>query len=118
MWGLLLAPAVFVLPGLGVVAFGGPVVAALFGALEGAVLVGGASALGAALTMIGVPKDSVIKYETALKAEKYVLIMHGDAAEVAKARTILDSAGSATKGRQLQAGSPSIRSPVQVPITV
>ncbi len=55
---------------------------------------------------------------TPLKAEKYVLIMHGDAAEVAKARTILDSAGSATKGRQLQAGSPSIRSPVQVPITV
>jgi hypothetical protein len=118
LWGLLLAPAVFVLPGLGVVAFGGPVVAALFGALEGAVLAGGASALGAALTMIGVPKDSVIKYETALKAEKYVLIMHGDAAEVAKARTILDSAGSATKVRQLQAGSPSIRSPVQVPITV
>ncbi len=89
IWGLLLAPAVFVLPGLGLVAIGGPVVAALFAALEGAVLIGGASAIGAALTMIGVPHDLVIKYETALKAEKYVLIMHGHADAVAKARALL-----------------------------
>jgi hypothetical protein len=56
MWGLLVAPAAFVLPGLGLVAIAGPVVAALFAALEGAVIVGGVSALGAALSMIGVPK--------------------------------------------------------------
>jgi hypothetical protein len=93
LWGLLLAPAAFVLPGLGLVAMGGPVVAALFAALEGAVLLGGASAIGAALTMIGVPEDLKIKYETALKAEQYVLILHGDAAEVAKARTVVGKAG-------------------------
>jgi hypothetical protein len=92
LWGLLLAPAVFVLPGFGLVAMGGPVVAALFAALEGAVLLGGASAIGAALTMIGVPEHLVIKYETALKAEKYVLIMHGNMNELARARSILSPA--------------------------
>ena len=79
IWGLLLAPAVFVLPGFGLVAMAGPVGAALVGALEGAVLVGGMSALGAALTRIGVPKDQVMRFETALKVDKYVLVVHGSA---------------------------------------
>ncbi len=88
-WGLLLAPAAFVLPGLGLVAMAGPVVSALFGALEGAVVVGGLSALGAALTTIGVPRELVVKYEAALKADRYVLVLHGSAEEVAKARAAL-----------------------------
>jgi hypothetical protein len=91
IWGLLLAPAVFFLPGVGLVAMAGPVVSALIGALEGAVVVGGLSALGAALTRIGVPKDEVIKYETALKADKYVLLVHGSSEETAKARSVLES---------------------------
>jgi hypothetical protein len=90
-WGLLLAPAAFVLPGLGLVAMAGPVVSALFGALEGAVVVGGLSALGAALITIGVPQDLVVKYEAALKADRYVLMLHGSAAEVAKARAAIAS---------------------------
>jgi len=69
IWGLLLAPAVFVLPGLGVVGMAGPLVATLVGALEGAVVVGGLSALGAALTQVGVPEDQAIKYEAALKVD-------------------------------------------------
>jgi len=89
IWGLILAPAAFVLPGVGILAMGGPVVAALFAALEGAVLLGGASAIGAALTMIGIPGNLIVKYEVALKAEKYVLILHGEASEVAKARSVL-----------------------------
>lgn len=35
--------------------------------------------------------DQVIKYETALKADKYVLIVHGSAEEEAKARSVLAS---------------------------
>jgi hypothetical protein len=96
LWGLLLAPAVFVIPGFGLIALGGPVVAALFAALEGAVLLGGASAVGAALAMIGVPKHLVIKYETALKAEQYVLIMHGNEHELARARAVLSASGVGT----------------------
>jgi len=89
IWGLLLAPAVFFLPGLGFVALAGPLVSALVGALEGAVVVGGISALGAALIDMGLPKDQVIKYESALKADKYVLLVHGNVEEIENARSIL-----------------------------
>ena len=59
--------------------------------LEGAVAVGGLSALGAGLYSIGIPKDSVVKYETAIRSDQFVLIAHGTAAEVAKARDIIQT---------------------------
>ena len=89
IWGLLLAPAVFILPGVGVVGLAGPFVATLIGALEGAVVVGGLSAIGAALTQIGVPKDQVIKFEAALKVDKYLLVDHGSAQDQDRARSVL-----------------------------
>ncbi len=92
LWGLLLAPAVFFLPGIGLVAMAGPIVSLLVGALEGAVVVGGVSAFGAALTQIGMPREQVIKYEKALKADKYVLVVHGTPGEIDKARTVLNDA--------------------------
>jgi len=52
-------------------------------------LVGGLSALGAALYSIGIPKDSVLQYETALKTDRFLVMAHGPAAEVARAKTIL-----------------------------
>jgi hypothetical protein len=61
---------------------------AIYG-IENAIVVGGLSALGAALYGIGVPKDSVIQYETALKADSFLVMAHGTAAEVARAKTIL-----------------------------
>jgi len=89
IWGMLLAPAVFFLPGLGLLGMAGPVVSTLIGALEGAVVVGGLSALGAALAQIGVPKDQVIKYEAALKVDKYLLVVHGSAEDQEKSRKVL-----------------------------
>lgn len=91
IWGLLLAPAVFVLPGVGVVAMAGPFVAALVGALEGAVVVGSLTALGAALTQLGVPKAQVIKYEAAIKVDGFLLVVHGSAEEQSQARRILSA---------------------------
>lgn len=91
IWGLLFAPAVFFIPGIGLVALAGPIVASLMAALESAVVIGGLSALGAALYGMGVAEDDVIKYETALKADKYVLILHGNEDEIAKARQILNA---------------------------
>lgn len=93
VWGLLAAPAVFFLPGLGLVALAGPVVASLIGALEGAAVVGGISALGAAIAQSGFSKNEVIKYETALKADKYVLTIHGTVADAATARGVLSASG-------------------------
>ena len=92
IWGLLLVPAVFVLPGLGVVGMAGPFVATLVGALEGAIVVGGLSALNAALTQVGVPNDQIIKCEAALKVDKYLLVVHGSAEDQEKARSVLAQA--------------------------
>jgi len=91
IWGLLLGPAFFFIPGIGLVALAGPLGAALVGALEGAAVVGGLSALGAALTSLGVPKDQAIKYETALKADKYVLVVHGSPKDAEKVRSTLEN---------------------------
>ena len=71
----------------------GPLAAALVSGLEGAALVGGASALVGALTALGIPKNSVLRYETALKANKFILVVHGDAQEIARARELLKASG-------------------------
>jgi hypothetical protein len=83
------ASAFFWIPGLGPLLVGGPLVTWIVGALEGAVVVGGLSALGAGLYGLGIPKDSVLRYETALKIDKFVLIAHGSADEITRAREIL-----------------------------
>lgn len=90
VWGLLFGSAFFLIPGVGPLLIAGPLVGWIVGALEGAVVVGGLSALGAALYSAGIPKDSILLYETALKLGKYVVIAHGSAAETAQARDIID----------------------------
>jgi hypothetical protein len=61
------------------------------GALETAAVVGGVSALGAGPYSMGIPKDSIVKYEAALKTDQFLLIAHGTAAEVAKAKDIIET---------------------------
>lgn len=89
MWGFLFGSAFFLIPGIGPLVVAGPLVSWIVGALEGAVLVGGLSAVGAALFGLGIPKDSIVKYETAIKAGKFVLLAHGTMAELSKAKEIL-----------------------------
>ena len=57
--------------------------------LEGAVVVGGLSAIGAGLVSIGIPKNSVIEYENSLQSNKFLLIIHGTRKEVSKANAII-----------------------------
>jgi hypothetical protein len=93
LWGLLLGWAFFWIPGIGPLIIAGPLVSWLVIALESAAVVGGVSAIGAALYSLGIPKNSVIEYETAIKAGKFVVIAHGTAEEVERAKNILHSAG-------------------------
>jgi len=78
-WGLLFGSGLFFIPGIG------PIVAGL----EGAIVVGGVTAIGAGLVSIGIPKESVLKYDVALKTDKYVLVVHGTPEEVDKAKDII-----------------------------
>ena len=68
LMGVLFGSAMLFVPVVGHVIVLGPLAATLFGGLQGAVLVGGFSALAGALMALGIPKDSVLRYETALKA--------------------------------------------------
>src|SRR5271169_1077788 len=90
-WGLLFGAAFFWVPAIGPVLVGGPLVAWIVAGLEDAVLVGGLSALGAALYSIGIPKDSIVTYETAIKVGEYLVVAHGNSAEAVKAKNILST---------------------------
>jgi hypothetical protein len=89
IWGCLFGSAFFFIPGIGPLLIGGPLVGWLVGALESAALVGGVSALGAGLVSLGIPKDSIVRYETALKTDKFVLIAHGTKEDATHAKEIL-----------------------------
>jgi len=91
LWGFLFGSAFFFIPGIGPLVVGGPLVTWIVGALEGATLMGGLNAFGAALYSIGIPKDSILKYETSLKTDKFLLIVHGTLEEVEKAKKILET---------------------------
>ena len=91
-WALLLGSAVFVLPPIGVVATAGPITAALVAALEGAAVVGGVSAISAALAGLGIPHDRAIAYESDIAADRFLLIVHGTPEDISRARGMLATA--------------------------
>ena len=90
VWALLFGSAFFWIPGLGPLLVAGPLVTLIVGALQSAVVIGGLTAIGAGLYSLGIPKDSILRYETALKTDKFVLIAHGSAEDTARAKGILD----------------------------
>jgi hypothetical protein len=89
LWGLFLGGLFMTIPIVGHVVVLGYLAAAAASAVESAAMVGGASALGAALFSIGIPKDSVIEYEAAVKADGFLVMAHGTADEMARAKAIL-----------------------------
>jgi hypothetical protein len=95
LWGWLFGALFVAIPSVGPVVVLGYLASMVVAAIEGGVVVGGLSALGAALYSSGIPKDSVIQYETALKADKFLIMVHGPADEVRRAREILASSSPA-----------------------
>ncbi len=91
-WGLFFGGIFMTIPVVGHVIVLGYLAATMVSAAEGAVLVGGLSALGAALYGIGIPKDSVIKYEADMKVDHFLVMAHGTDVEVQRAREILGAA--------------------------
>ena len=94
LWGLLFGSAFFFIPGIGPLVIAGPLVTWIVGALEGAVVVGGLSALGAGLYSIGIPKDSILNYETAIRSDKFLVVAHGTPDDVTRAQQILSETSS------------------------
>src|SRR5208283_1425654 len=93
-WGMLFGSALFLIPGIGHLMVLGPLVGWIVGALGDGAVVGGLTALGAGLYSIGIPKDSILKYETALKADQFVVVAHGTVDDVTNAKRILERTGA------------------------
>ena len=89
LWGLFFGGLFMSIPVVGHVIILGYLASMVFSGVETAVVAGGLSALGAAMFSIGIPKDSVIQYETALKADNFLVMVHGTAEEAVHARAIL-----------------------------
>jgi hypothetical protein len=114
IWGLLFGSAFFFIPGVGPLLVAGPLVAWIVGALEGAVVVGGLSAIGAGLYSLGIPKDSVLQYETAVKTGKFILIAHGSPDETARAQEIIHRTSPESSGSHQPASTQAEPVPVGV----
>jgi hypothetical protein len=101
VFGILFAPAFFWIPGVGPILTGGIIGSILMGTVEGAAvgaaLGGGASVLMGALVSMGIPEESVLRYEAALKANKFLLIASGTAAQVEQVRAIVAERGGKAK---------------------
>ncbi len=102
LWGFLVGSAFFIIPGLGPIVVGGPLVGWIIGALEGAAVGAGTGVVGAALAGIGIPKDSILRYESSLKADKFLLVAHGTPDEVERARGIVQTAGGSVSIHGMQ----------------
>jgi uncharacterized membrane protein len=94
LWGMLFGSAFFFLPVVGPVVVMGPLVAWMVAALEGAAVGGSVGAIAAALASIGLPADSVVKYELEVKAGKYLILVRGGADTADRARGVLEGTGA------------------------
>jgi hypothetical protein len=88
-WGLFFGGLFMTIPIVGHVVILGYLAALVVSGLENAIVVGGLSALGAALYGLGIPKDSVLEYESAIKADDFLVMARGSADEVERAKKIL-----------------------------
>ncbi|NKC33613.1 general stress protein [Falsiroseomonas selenitidurans] len=89
LWGLFFGGLFVTIPLTGPLVMLGAVAAAAIMAIENALVVGGLSALGAALFSLGIPKNSVLEYEAAVKADGFLVMAHGTAEQAARAKAIL-----------------------------
>ena len=94
LFGLLVGAAFLVLPGVGAVVIAGPLAAALLGGVEGALAGAAFGGLTGALVGLGVSRDKAIRYESQVKAGKFLVTLQGDAPQIERAKSLL-TAGKA-----------------------
>lgn len=111
-WGLFFGGLMLTVPVTGPVVVLGFLAASVISAIEGALVVGGLSAIGAALFGIGIPKDSVVEYETAVRADGFLVLAQGSAADMAHARAILEKTGATRMDAHAGSAAPALAAAV------
>jgi hypothetical protein len=81
----------------------GPLSGWIKAACENSAVFGGLDPLGAALYGLGIPREAVLRCESAVRAEKILLVAHGAAEDISKARQILNESGRQMRGGAGQA---------------
>jgi hypothetical protein len=89
IWGMLYAPAVLQLPGIGLVAMAGPIVSRLAEVLEAAVAMDDKSPLASTLALMGMQALQYPGVETALRAGRYLLMVDTGSRDLLRARATL-----------------------------
>jgi uncharacterized membrane protein len=87
--GILLGAFVMVVPVFGHIVVLGPLAATVVSGIEGAAIGGAGGALVGALTGVGVPRDSAIRYQTAIEAGQFLLMVQGSQDDVGLAESVL-----------------------------
>jgi hypothetical protein len=91
--GMLPASAAVFIPVRGYVFVLGTLAAAKIGGLLNAIMFGDANALAGAMSALGIPKKSVTRYETALNANEFILVAHGDEQDVCRVGELIETSG-------------------------
>ena len=92
LWALFFGGLFLTIPVVGHVVVLGYLATVIVTAVENAVLLGGLSAVGAALYGMGIPRDTILQYESAVKADAFLVTAHGTAAEMMRAKAIIQAA--------------------------
>ena len=92
LWGLFFSGVFVATPAMPPVVVLGVFAKLAISALEGALIVGGTSAIGAGLYSLGVPKDSVVAYEAEVTRDSFLVMVHGAREDVVYAKAILAAA--------------------------
>jgi hypothetical protein len=97
LFGTLTGAGLLFIPGTGAVLVAGPIAGVMAGWLEGTVVGGSGAAvaggLAGALVGLGIGKDSARKYESDLKAGKFVVLVTGTDEDVSKVQDMLQNTG-------------------------
>lgn len=87
--GLMLASALLVVPGIGPVIVGGQLIAALIGGVEGALAGAALGGLAGVLIGYGISREHVLRFETEIRAGRFLVVFRGGGDEAERASALL-----------------------------
>ena len=96
IFGLLVGAAFLILPGIGPVVVAGPLSAALLGGIEAALAGAAFGGVTGALVGLGISQDQAIRYESQVKAGKFLVTLRGDEAQIERAKSLFNNSKAET----------------------
>lgn len=90
LWRKLNGSGFFMIPRLGTILVAGQFVSAMIRALDGEMIVAGLTGLGAGFYNLGISHHSIPDFEVAIRENRFVIIVHGNATQVSRVKTMLE----------------------------